>query len=691
MPELAEVQLVQPLPESRGFQQCTEALAHKNDWQELTPSDAVSNQAPRINRQPRKRAIRVGEAFARASSRPDWSFCIALCVMRLALLTIWSGLTTGSFHAAEVEVEAMSPSRFQHESWGGSSISYDELREREDRHHARRLAQFPRYENGAYGAYGANAYGQNNNAYGAYGYGMGNQQAPAYTQNAGANYGAYGQAGSGAYGMNAGGGAYGVYNQGGGGGAYGAYGQAGPQNAYGAYGNTGSQNAYGAYGNSGQNAYGAYGNSGSQNAYGAYGNAGSHNGNGAYGNANQTAYGAYGAYGQSQAYAGYGQSQNAYGAYGQAQNGYGGNGGYGAYGAHGAYGSKTCSPSPSHTPSRSRSPSPNPKPPGALFVFGGITNFVFLETNQEVGREKDVTGRRRNLMDNDNDTLTWVILNTPAFPQPRYNLASAVLNNLAYAIGGNTALGEFAASARVDRFDPAIVNWTRVNDMNVRRSGLGAAAVAGRVYAIGGATLPENGEAENGEAKEVVATTECFNPSPAPNGNWSVVANMTTRRAFLGVVALDGKVYAFGGLSGPGLGFENALSSAEVYSPVNNKWTTIASMREARSFHAAAVLNGSIYAIGGQDNQGQRLKSVECYDPNTNNWTKVGSLNVERADMQASVIDGVMYVVGGITDNGITNSTELYDPLTQNWTISSDMNQLRVAFGLASLLGKITP
>eukprot|EP00808_Paulinella_micropora_P014554 g35985.t1 len=621
------------------------------------------------------------------------SFCIALCLMRLALLTIWSGLTTGSFHAAEEEVEAMSPSRLQHESWGGSSISYDELRERKDRHHARRLAQFPRYENGAYGAYGANAYGQNNNAYGAYGYDMGNQQAAAYTQNAGANYGAYGQAGSGAYGMNAGGGAYGVYNQGGGGGAYGAYGQAGPQNAYGAYGNTGSQNAYGAYGNSGQNAYAAYGDSGSQNAYGAYGNAGSHNGNGAYDNANQNAYGAYGAYGQSQAYAGYGQSQNAYGAYGQVQNGHGGNGGYGAYGAHGAYGSTTCSPSPSHTPSRSRSPSPNPKPPGALFAFGGVTRGVVLATDQEVGREKDNTGRRRNLMDNDNDTLTWVILNTPAFPQPRYNLASAVLNNLAYAIGGNPALDVFAASARVDRFDPAIVNWTRVNDMKVPRSGLGAAAVAGRVYAIGGATL-----AEDGNNVEVVATTECFNPSPAPKGNWSVVADMTTRRANLGVAALDGKVYAFGGRIGVG---EKSLSSAEVYSPVNNNWTTIASMREARSFHAAAVLNGSIYAIGGEDSRGQFLKSVERYDLNTKNWTKVGSLNVARASMGASVIDGVMCVVGGLvvgstetvgnTDYVITNSTECYDPLTKNWTISSDMNQPRTAFGLASLLGKITP
>eukprot|EP00808_Paulinella_micropora_P015037 g65041.t1 len=582
--------------------------------------------------------------------------------MRLVVLSFWTSLTSRSVHAAGETAE----------SWGGSS--YDE---RQGLHHPRR-----------YAAYGAYAPPQAN--FGSYGSGY--QQAPAYSsQNAGANYGAYGQntdANYGAYGQAGSGGAYsqnaaygaygayGAYNQGGGGGgAYGAYGNAGSQNVYGAYGNAGSsQNAYVTHGNTGSNnAYGAYSDTGSHNAYGVYGAYGASQTNAGYGNANT---GAYGAYSQSQ------NAYGAYGAYGQSHTSYGasthGNAAYGAYGAPGAYGTTTCSPSPSRSPSISPSRSPRPPQP-AFFAFAG-RNQGGLLNDQEVGRSKD--NRRRVLAAN--NSFTWTILPNQSFPEPRIGLGSAVLNNLAYAIGGNNAsvgANSITTVARVDRYDPISNNWTRVDDLNVARTGLGAAAAAGKVYAVGGCT---------GNDGVRVKTTECFNPNVTAQGNWTVVASMNNARENAGVVALNGKVYAFGGIDEN----QNTLSTAEVYDPINDTWTFIANMKVARDAPAAAVLNGTIYAIGGQDAQGHVLNSTECYDLITQNWTLVGDLNVARMMAQAGTVEGVMYVVGGLVgqaENQTLESTERFNETTQTWTISANLSQPRRSFGLATLTGLIPP
>lgn len=58
-------------------------------------------------------------------------------------------------------------------------------------------------------------------------------------------------------------------------------------------------------------------------------------------------------------------------------------------------------------------------------------------------------------------------------------------------------------------------------------------------------------------------------------------------------------------------------------------WTTKAPMSSERYLHQLAVLNGNIYAIGGNIGS-STLGSVEAYDPANNTWTTRTPMNNPR-------------------------------------------------------------
>ena len=59
---------------------------------------------------------------------------------------------------------------------------------------------------------------------------------------------------------------------------------------------------------------------------------------------------------------------------------------------------------------------------------------------------------------------------------------------------------------------------------------------------------------------------------------------------------VNGLVYAVGGFNG-----SLRVRTVDVYDPVKDSWSSVASMEARRSTLGAAVLNGCIYAIGGFD------------------------------------------------------------------------------------------
>jgi len=165
----------------------------------------------------------------------------------------------------------------------------------------------------------------------------------------------------------------------------------------------------------------------------------------------------------------------------------------------------------------------------------------------------------------------------------------------------------------------------------------------------------------------------------AAENSWTSKEAMPTARAGLGVGVVNGKIYAIGGNAEDGV-----VGTNEEYNPITDTWTTKKSMPTARSGFAIVVYQNKIYCIGGTTGDSDNLVSgftgvVEVYDPATDKWETKTPMPTPRADLCIGVVDGKIYCIGGKKYWGVDpfyqelNTTEVYDPIRNFWITKSPM------------------
>jgi N-acetylneuraminic acid mutarotase len=221
--------------------------------------------------------------------------------------------------------------------------------------------------------------------------------------------------------------------------------------------------------------------------------------------------------------------------------------------------------------------------------------------------------------------------------------------------------------------------WSVKADMPTARQGLTTCAVNGKIYAIGGVNYP-------GVDTEVLTTIEEYDPT---TDSWTARSGMPTSRNWPACAVVSGKIFVIGGdrtyLSSP-------RSAVEEYDPASDVWTPKANMPTARSTHAAAVVDGKIYVIGGLTTFGAPpLAIVEAYDPVTDTWEQKASIPTPRGMPGASVVNGKIYVIGSFVPPGgpALPVVEVYDPGTDTWTRKADMPTARGGLACSTAHGRI--
>ncbi|PTL72416.1 hypothetical protein C1I63_05840 [Rathayibacter caricis DSM 15933] len=159
------------------------------------------------------------------------------------------------------------------------------------------------------------------------------------------------------------------------------------------------------------------------------------------------------------------------------------------------------------------------------------------------------------------------------------------------------------------------------------------------------------------------------------------------------VVAHNGKLYAFGGSTGP---FSGASRSLYRYDPATNAWTARASMATGRGGVAGVVVGGRIWAIGGMDSTGASLKTTEKYDIATNTWSAGPSLLTARDNPGAAVVNDRIHVFGGRTRlasgtevNPNLASAEMLNPLSGGWLSRAPMPTGRRTMAVGVVNGRV--
>ncbi len=147
---------------------------------------------------------------------------------------------------------------------------------------------------------------------------------------------------------------------------------------------------------------------------------------------------------------------------------------------------------------------------------------------------------------------------------------------------------------------------------------------------------------------------------------WSSVAPMPQRLDHVQSVALNGKIYYIGGLTGwPG----PATNAVSIYDPATNTFSSGAPMPRARGGGGVAVANGKIYYAGGLAN-GAAVNWFDEYDPATNTWRELPNMPTTRDHFHAVVLDGKFWAIGGRNTqiSATTKANEAFSFSTGQWT-----------------------
>lgn len=173
-------------------------------------------------------------------------------------------------------------------------------------------------------------------------------------------------------------------------------------------------------------------------------------------------------------------------------------------------------------------------------------------------------------------------------------------------------------------------------------------------------------------------------PTLVEDGTWELKASMYTARSYFETVMVDGKIYAIGGQTD-----EGATGIVEEYDPETDTWTMKSPMPTPRCIFAAVEVEGKIYCMGGREaiphGATMSYNKVEVYDPSTDTWETKTNMPTRRANFHMSYLDGKIYLYGGYV--GFTPSlkkVDVYDPAADTWSQAADMPEPK--FGFSSLI-----
>lgn len=164
--------------------------------------------------------------------------------------------------------------------------------------------------------------------------------------------------------------------------------------------------------------------------------------------------------------------------------------------------------------------------------------------------------------------------------------------------------------------------------------------------------------------------------------SWNTKTSMDQARSGLGVVAVEGKIYAIGGIISY-LQYLNAepvvVGTNERYDPKTDTWVTLEPMTTSRYDFAIIAYQNKIYCIGGSTSG-----VVEVYDITANSWSTKKSMPFDGGDLHANVVDGKIFVTtsAGVLDfkdemqhlqDGLIVEKNcfrlfMYDPVADSWT-----------------------
>jgi hypothetical protein len=165
---------------------------------------------------------------------------------------------------------------------------------------------------------------------------------------------------------------------------------------------------------------------------------------------------------------------------------------------------------------------------------------------------------------------------------------------------------------------------------------------------------------------------------------WTYAQSMSQRRSYLAAAELGGKLFAAGGMVGE---TGRRLSVFQRFDPVANAWTTLPRLPEAVRAAAGAALDGEVYVVGGDDEDGDGT-DVFAFGARRG-WEERAPLPAPRFNHAAVALDGKLYVLGGYDRGEEKRDVFVYDPNVDSWSRGVPLPRPNHAFGAVVFRGEI--
>ncbi len=253
-----------------------------------------------------------------------------------------------------------------------------------------------------------------------------------------------------------------------------------------------------------------------------------------------------------------------------------------------------------------------------------------------------------------------------------------IRGNRIYTLGGLFESARSVSDSFLE-YDAAEDTWTELTPLPDARHHVAVSIVGEQLYGIGGFV----GGFPGWEAQSTVFVYN-FNTE-----KWAESTPLPQPRGEHTAVVIDEKIYVVGGRfkgTPESADFNDHFDTASllVFDPTTGEWSSAPNAPTARNSHAAAVIDGKMYVVGGRQFTAQEngeyanvnVASLEVYDPAAERWETLAPLPKVAGGITATAVDGKLYVFGGeqwVPEQAVIAEAWVYDPALDQWTALPDM------------------
>ena len=263
----------------------------------------------------------------------------------------------------------------------------------------------------------------------------------------------------------------------------------------------------------------------------------------------------------------------------------------------------------------------------------------------------------------------------------RSHPATAVYRDKIYVFGGGGPA--FKSLNTVEAYDPYRNRWSSLGEMPSYRSGAVALTVEDRIYIIGGGFKKPDGKFR------FLPTVEIYNPQ---NDTWEKGVDMLKPHDYPAAALVNGTIYIIGGhhpdATEGGPQTDPGFSFCERFNPQKDLWEEVVPLPTPRFAASAIAYQGRIFTMGGVAFTSEGFKEFDCietYDPVLRVWSRSADmvLPCSMAAHGSCLVQNRLYVCGGFTgETGIGVQCAVYDFGSNRWSVAPPLPQPRAAMGV---------